>query len=90
MPALYLFTGELYPTVLRNAGVGCTVMCARIGSMMAPLVIALNDVAPFLPLTLLGLLATVEALLILPLPETCGMKLPETVEDLQNPSRYIC
>lgn len=85
MPALYLYTGELFPTVMRNAGVGGTVMFARIGSMLAPLVIALNDISPFLPLTILGILATVEAFLILPLPETCGVALPETLEDLENP-----
>lgn len=87
MPALYLFTGELYPTVLRNAGVGCTVMCARIGSMLAPLVIALSDIAAFLPLTILGALATIEALLILLLPETCGINLPDTIQDLENPTK---
>lgn len=87
MPALYLFTGELYPTIIRNAGVGITVMCARIGSMLAPFVISLSGIAAFLPLTILGILATIQALLILPLSETRGTKLPETFDDLENPEK---
>lgn len=82
MPALYLFTGELYPTVLRNAGVGASVMFSRMGSMLAPLIIALEEVKPFLPLLMLSLAALSEAILVLPLPETKGLKLPETIQDL--------
>lgn len=82
IPALYLFTGELYPTIIRNAGVGAAVMFSRIGSMLAPLVIALHDVTPFLPLLVLAGMAGIEALLVIPLPETKGMVLPEKIEDL--------
>lgn len=85
MPALYLFTGELYPTVVRNAGVGGAVMFSRIGSMLAPLVAALHDLAPSLPLIVLAILGVLEALLVLPLPETLGNTLPEKIEDLENP-----
>ena len=40
-PALYLFSGELLPTVVRNVGLGASSMCARVGSMAAPFVLAL-------------------------------------------------
>ena len=40
-PALYLYSGELLPTVVRNAGLGASSMCARLGSMAAPFVLAL-------------------------------------------------
>lgn len=83
MPALYLFTGELFPTVLRNAGVGLTVMFSRIGSMLAPLIIALHELAPYLPLMILCCAACLEAILVLPLPETKGKPLPQTVYDLE-------
>lgn len=40
-PDVYLFSGELFPTVVRNAGVGSSSMCARIGSMAAPFIAGL-------------------------------------------------
>nr|CAI5864560.1 unnamed protein product [Callosobruchus analis] len=84
VPALYLFTGELYPTTLRNAGVGVSVMFSRLGSMVAPLIISLEELSPFLPLLVLAIASVAEAILVLPLPETKGIKLPETIEDLDN------
>ncbi|GLV31842.1 uncharacterized protein CBL_07602 [Carabus blaptoides fortunei] len=83
IPALYLFTGELFPTVLRNAGLGATVMCSRIGSMFAPFIISLSTVAPWLPLLVLGSLVFLEAILVLPLPETKDTSLPDTVGDAE-------
>ncbi|XP_045468546.1 organic cation transporter protein-like isoform X4 [Harmonia axyridis] len=82
--ALYLFTGELLPTVVRNTGMGLCSVCSRIGSMAAPIVIALHDTAPFLPLLLLGIFNIVETCLILMLPETEGTVLPELIDDLDR------
>ena len=33
---IYVFSAELYPTVVRNAGMGASSCCARIGGMVAP------------------------------------------------------
>lgn len=38
---VYLFSGELFPTVVRNIGVGASSMCARVGSIVAPFVVSL-------------------------------------------------
>lgn len=53
--------------------------------MLAPLVAALHDLAPSLPLIVLAILGVLEALLVLPLPETLGNTLPEKIEDLESP-----
>ncbi|ENN72634.1 hypothetical protein YQE_10732, partial [Dendroctonus ponderosae] len=83
IPAMYLFTGELFPTVLRNSGVGLAMMFSRLGSIIAPLLVSLQNVADFLPLLVMGIVAIIQAVLVLFLPETQGKKLPDTIEDLE-------
>ena len=33
---MYLYSAELYPTIVRNAGMGASSCMARVGSMVAP------------------------------------------------------
>jgi hypothetical protein len=33
---IYVYSAELFPTVVRNIGVSSSSMCARVGSIMAP------------------------------------------------------
>jgi MFS family permease len=40
-PTVYLYSAELFPTVVRNVGVGSSSMCARVGSMVAPYITSL-------------------------------------------------
>lgn len=71
-PTVYLYAGELFPTVVRNVGIGTASMIARVGSMVAPFVIALKTTNPHIPPLALGILPIVGALLVLLLPETRG------------------
>uniref|UniRef100_A0A672FGW1 Organic anion transporter X n=1 Tax=Salarias fasciatus TaxID=181472 RepID=A0A672FGW1_SALFA len=41
---VYLYTGELYPTVIRQTGMGFVSTMARVGSMAAPAVLILDEV----------------------------------------------
>lgn len=34
--AVYIFSSEQFPTVIRNAGLGAGSTCARLGSVIAP------------------------------------------------------
>lgn len=83
-PTVYLFAGELFPTVVRNIGIGAASTVARIGSMLAPFVAGLSSVAYWLPPVIFGGFPIIAAMLVVFLPETQGAPLPETIEDGEN------
>ncbi|XP_058823488.1 organic cation transporter protein isoform X2 [Topomyia yanbarensis] len=83
-PTVYLYAGELFPTVVRNVGIGTASMIARIGSMLAPFVAGMGVVAHWLPPVIFGLTPLVGAFFVFFLPETQGAPLPETIEDGEN------
>ncbi|KAL4702577.1 hypothetical protein ACJJTC_002198 [Scirpophaga incertulas] len=70
VPALFLYSGELFPTLGRNAGVGGVTTFARIAAMIATAFVSLNSIIPDLPLMLLTIITFAQLILILPLPET--------------------
>ncbi|KAL4601509.1 solute carrier family 22 member 6-A-like [Arapaima gigas] len=51
---VYLYTGELYPTVIRQTGMGFSSTIGHIGSMAAPAVLILADILPALPSIIYG------------------------------------
>ncbi|KAG9338186.1 hypothetical protein JZ751_026936 [Albula glossodonta] len=82
---IYLFTGELYPTVLsRQTGMGFASTMARIGSMAAPAVLILDELLPSLPSVVYGGSAVAAGVFALFLPETLNIHLPDTVEDVED------
>nr|AAD19357.1 organic anion transporter 3 [Homo sapiens] len=46
---LFLYTSELYPTVIRQTGMGVSNLWTRVGSMVSPLVKITGEVQPFIP-----------------------------------------
>ncbi|CAB1333181.1 unnamed protein product [Coregonus sp. 'balchen'] len=81
---IYLFTGELYPTVIRQTGMGFTSTMARVGSMAAPAVLILEEVLPALPSMIYGGAAVVAGIIAFFLPETLDIPLPDTIEDVEE------
>lgn len=78
---IYLYAGELFPTVVRNSGVGLCSFIGRVGSMIAPQISDLGKISDMLPPCIFGLICLVGGLLTFLLPETAGFTLPETIED---------
>ncbi|XP_070532068.1 organic cation transporter protein-like [Ptychodera flava] len=78
---VYLFSAELFPTPLRTTGIGMCSMCARIGGILAPQLLLMSKIWAKLPAVVFGVACILAGILILPLPETRGKKLPETLEE---------
>ncbi|NXQ00996.1 S226B protein, partial [Vidua macroura] len=80
---VFLYTGELYPTVIRQTGMGLANTMSRLGSIMAPLVKMAGELFPALPFIIYGAAPVVSGLVAAFLPETRNMALPETVEEVE-------
>ncbi|XP_053397695.1 organic cation transporter protein-like [Mercenaria mercenaria] len=86
---IYVWSAELFPTKVRNSGMGSSSMMARVGSMISPYIADLGtyvegSFGKALPLIVFGGLSVLAGLLSLFLPETSGKVLPETIEDAVN------
>ncbi|XP_014712270.1 solute carrier family 22 member 4 isoform X1 [Equus asinus] len=81
---LYVFTAELYPTLVRNMAVGVTSMASRVGSIIAPYFVYLGAYNRVLPYILMGSLTVLNGIITLFFPESFGMALPETLEQMQK------
>ncbi|XP_012900127.1 solute carrier family 22 member 12 isoform X2 [Mustela putorius furo] len=79
-----IYTGELFPTVLRMTAVGLGQMAARGGAILGPLVRLLAIHGRALPLLLYGGVPVLSGLAALLLPETQSLPLPDTIQDVQN------
>nr|XP_001337343.1 solute carrier family 22 member 7 [Danio rerio] len=79
-----LYTSELYPTVVRQNGMGYTSFIARFGVSVAPLILLSNDVWSYFSQVILCFLALSAAFVAYQLPETSGKCLPETIDDIEG------
>ncbi|TKS88940.1 Solute carrier family 22 member 6-B [Collichthys lucidus] len=81
---IYVYTAEIFPTVLRQTGMGVSSMFARMGGVLAPIINMLHNYSPATPLVIFGTSPLLGAVLALALPETADRPLPDTVEDAEN------
>ncbi|XP_063048214.1 solute carrier family 22 member 7-like isoform X2 [Engraulis encrasicolus] len=80
-----LYSSELYPTVIRQNGMGYNSSMGRLGVAVAPLILLLDDIWASLPQVVLCSIAILTSLIANFLPETRGKCLPETIEDIERP-----
>ncbi|XP_046393817.1 organic cation transporter protein-like [Ischnura elegans] len=87
--AIYIFSAEQFPTVIRNVAIGASSMSARVGGILAPFINLLANYWKPMPFIIFGALAFAGGLMVLLLPETMKKQLPETIEDGENFGKKI-
>jgi OCT family organic cation transporter-like MFS transporter 4/5 len=82
----YVYSAEVFPTVLRNIGVGSCSMVGRIGSTLSPFVKELGQMTtPVVPHILFGLFFVVDAVAIFfILHDTSTQEMPDTVQEAET------
>ncbi|XP_006200824.2 solute carrier family 22 member 13 [Vicugna pacos] len=82
----YVYSAELFPTIIRPSGLGLVGIFSRIGGILTPFVILLDEYHSALTMLIYGSLPIVAGLLCALLPETRGQTLKDTIDDLEQGS----
>ncbi|XP_017033044.1 organic cation transporter protein [Drosophila kikkawai] len=80
-PNVYLYGGELFPTVVRSNGMGLCSMVGRVGSVIAPYICDLKVFGGWIAPVVFGIFCVLAIICTLFIPETRGLPLPESLED---------
>ncbi|NXU44510.1 S22AD protein, partial [Drymodes brunneopygia] len=73
----YVYTAELFPTIIRQTGTGLCSMSARVAGILAPLIIPLDEYHWAIPMAIFGSIPVVMSLFCFLLPETRGVDLED-------------
>ena len=81
---VYIYTAELFPTVIRNSAIGACSTVARVGGICAILIGLTKQFSVVIPMVVMGTVAVIAGILAIRFPETVGNELPETMDDAIN------
>ncbi|XP_040283602.1 solute carrier family 22 member 7 [Bufo bufo] len=81
---IYMHTCELYPTVIRQSGIGYTAFLARFGVILATLLKLLDNIWPPLSQLVICITMVVCGLIVNLLPETHNTRLPDFISDVED------
>ncbi|XP_023559665.1 solute carrier family 22 member 11 isoform X2 [Octodon degus] len=85
LTCLTIYRTELFPTPLRMTADGFQQSVGRLGAIVGPLIRMARQALPLLPPLSYGIIPVASSLvLLLFLPETRGLPLPDTIEDLEG------
>ncbi|XP_074514668.1 solute carrier family 22 member 4-like isoform X1 [Sebastes fasciatus] len=79
---LYVYTGELSPTVIRSTAMNSCAMLGRVGSSVCPYLLQLAVLNQCLPWIVVGSLSLLSVLVSVFLPETFRQPLPDTIQQM--------
>uniref|UniRef100_A0A3P8TIY1 Solute carrier family 22 member 13b n=1 Tax=Amphiprion percula TaxID=161767 RepID=A0A3P8TIY1_AMPPE len=77
---VYVYTAELYPTTLRQNGVGLNSTFARVAGILAPLIRLLDVYHHIIPMLIYGIVPIIAGGVCFLLPETLNAELQDHVE----------
>ncbi|GLT83461.1 hypothetical protein SLE2022_017490 [Rubroshorea leprosula] len=78
---LFIYTTELFPTVVRNAALGCATQAAQMGAILAPFVVVMGGALPF---AVFGVCGITGGILAYYLPETLNRPLYDTMTGMEE------
>lgn len=85
LDGLYVYTAEIYPTIVRNVGFTTCSGLARIGSGAAPYIADLSTTAMWwVPSVAFGWAALIGGGLIIAMPEVADRSLPDSIADAER------
>ncbi|XP_077393026.1 organic cation/carnitine transporter 2-like [Festucalex cinctus] len=87
---LYTYSGELYPTVIRNTALSSCATFSRLGSAVSPYILELGVWYKLLPWILVGSLSVFGVALSVFLPETFARPLPDTIQQMATMRKWPC
>ncbi|CAL1385353.1 unnamed protein product [Linum trigynum] len=79
---LYVYAAELFPTVVRNAAMGCALQAAQVGAILAPFVVV--AVPAWVPFAVMAACGIGGGLLTFMLPETLNRPLYDTIAGIEE------
>ncbi|XP_066920689.1 organic cation transporter protein-like [Clytia hemisphaerica] len=83
--SIYIWSVELFPTIIRTQGMGLMIVVSRLGAASAPWVAQyLNEVHDVLPFTVMGGLGVIASIVCFKLKETNGIPTAETMDGAEN------
>ncbi|XP_075068277.1 solute carrier family 22 member 13-like [Mixophyes fleayi] len=85
----YIYAAELFPTVIRQNGVGLCSMTARVAGIIAPLISLLDKYHPAIPMSIYGSGPVIGGLLCFLLPETRNMDLQDHTDEANGIPRSL-
>ncbi|KAG9476522.1 hypothetical protein GDO78_003194 [Eleutherodactylus coqui] len=83
----YIYAAELFPTIIRQNGVGLCSMTARVAGIIAPLIILLDRYHSAIPMAIYGSGPIIGGLLCFLLPETLNKDLQDHAQEANGVPR---
>ncbi|XP_014357532.2 organic cation transporter protein [Papilio machaon] len=85
--SVYIYVSEVFPTNMRQTLISFCSTAGRIGSLVAPMTPLLHQYHSSMPTVIFGGMCLISSMLVLMLPETRNMRLPDTIEEAEELSR---